>query len=46
MDIHPLLASGGEFTALDATLDMSQREKAMTESWLAVRLYPHGWKNG
>ncbi|MGD2460341.1 peptidyl-lysine N-acetyltransferase PatZ [Escherichia coli] len=40
LDIHPLLASGSEFTALDVTLDISPFE-GDNESRLAVRPYPH-----
>lgn len=40
LDIHPLLASGSEFTALDVTLDIAPFE-GDNESRLAVRPYPH-----
>jgi Acyl-CoA synthetase (NDP forming) len=39
LDIHPLLASGNEFTALDVTLDIAPFE-GDSESRLAVRPYP------
>ncbi|XUA20185.1 bifunctional acetate--CoA ligase family protein/GNAT family N-acetyltransferase [Citrobacter sp. OP27] len=39
LDIHPLLASGGEFTALDVTLEMGPFE-GDSESRLTVRPYP------
>ncbi len=39
LDIHPLLASGNEFTALDVTLDIAPYE-GDSESRLAVRPYP------
>ena len=39
MDIHPLLASGNEFTALDVTLDIAPYE-GDSESRLAIRPYP------
>ncbi len=40
LDIHPLLASAGEFTALDVTLDIAPFT-GDNESRLAVRPYPH-----
>jgi acetyltransferase len=39
LDIHPLLASGNEFTALDVTLEMGPFE-GDSESRLTVRPYP------
>ncbi|HDR2162077.1 TPA: protein lysine acetyltransferase [Enterobacter cancerogenus] len=39
LDIHPLLASGNEFTALDVTLDIAPVE-GDNESRLAIRPYP------
>ncbi len=39
LDIHPLLASGNEFTALDVTLDIAPFE-GDRESRLAIRPYP------
>lgn len=39
LDIHPLLATGNEFTALDVTLDIAPFE-GNSESRLAVRPYP------
>lgn len=39
LDIHPLLASGNEFTALDVTLDIAPFE-GDNESRLAIRPYP------
>lgn len=39
LDIHPLLASGNEFTALDVTLDIAPFE-GDSESRLAIRPYP------
>ena len=39
LDIHPLLATGNEFTALDVTLDIAPYE-GDSESRLAVRPYP------
>ncbi len=39
LDIHPLLATGNEFTALDVTLDIAPYE-GESESRLAVRPYP------
>lgn len=39
LDIHPLLASGSEFTALDVTLEMGPFE-GDSESRLTVRPYP------
>ena len=39
LDIHPLLASGSEFTALDVTLDIAPFE-GDNESRLAIRPYP------
>jgi Acetyltransferases, including N-acetylases of ribosomal proteins len=39
LDIHPLLATGNEFTALDVTLDIAPFE-GDSESRLAVRPYP------
>jgi len=39
LDIHPLLASGTEFTALDVTLDIAPFE-GDRESRLAIRPYP------
>ncbi|MEB5979880.1 bifunctional acetate--CoA ligase family protein/GNAT family N-acetyltransferase [Enterobacter vonholyi] len=39
LDIHPLLASGNEFTALDVTLDIASFE-GDRESRLAIRPYP------
>ena len=39
LDIHPLLASGSEFTALDVTLEIAPFE-GNAESRLAVRPYP------
>ena len=39
LDIHPLLASGAEFTALDVTLEIAPFE-GDSESRLAVRPYP------
>nr|WP_279115175.1 protein lysine acetyltransferase [Enterobacter soli] len=39
LDIHPLLASGNEFTALDVTLDIAPF-KGDSESRLAIRPYP------
>jgi acetyltransferase len=39
LDIHPLLASGNEFTALDVTLDIAPFS-GNSESRLAVRPYP------
>jgi acetyltransferase len=39
LDIHPLLASGNEFTALDVTLDIAPFN-GNSESRLAVRPYP------
>ena len=39
LDIHPLLASGNEFTALDVTLDIAPFSGS-SESRLAVRPYP------
>ena len=39
LDIHPLLASAGEFTALDVTMDLAPFE-GDSESRLAVRPYP------
>lgn len=39
LDIHPLLASGSEFTALDVTLDIAPFE-GDRESRLAIRPYP------
>ncbi len=39
-DIHPLLASGNEFTALDVTLGLAP-SAAHSESRLAIRPYPH-----
>ena len=44
LDIHPLLASGSEFTALDVTLDIAPFE-GDNESRLAVRLIRISWKN-
>lgn len=40
LDIHPLLASASEFTALDVTLDIAPFD-GDNESRLAVRPYPH-----
>ena len=40
LDIHPLLASAGEFTALDVTLDIAPFT-GDNESRLAIRPYPH-----
>lgn len=40
LDIHPLLASGQDFTALDVTLHLSQFE-GNPETRLAIRPYPH-----
>lgn len=40
LDIHPLLASASEFTALDVTLDIAPFD-GDSESRLAVRPYPH-----
>ncbi|EMH4162439.1 protein lysine acetyltransferase [Pluralibacter gergoviae] len=40
LDIHPLLASNGEFTALDVTLDVAPFT-GNSEDRLAVRPYPH-----
>ncbi len=39
LDIHPLLASGNEFTALDVTLDIAPFE-GDRESRTAIRPYP------
>ncbi|WP_368544767.1 bifunctional acetate--CoA ligase family protein/GNAT family N-acetyltransferase [Enterobacter soli] len=39
LDIHPLLASGNEFTALDVTLDIAPFD-GDNESRLAIRPYP------
>ncbi|SQB62088.1 acetate--CoA ligase family protein [Citrobacter koseri] len=39
LDIHPLLASAGEFTALDVTLDITPYD-GDNESRLAIRPYP------
>lgn len=39
LDIHPLLASAGEFTALDVTLDIAPYD-GDNESRLAIRPYP------
>ncbi|MBB1201946.1 protein lysine acetyltransferase [Enterobacteriaceae bacterium 89] len=39
LDIHPLLASGSEFTALDVTLEIAPFE-GNPESRLAIRPYP------
>lgn len=45
LDIHPLLASGSEFTALDVTL-ISRRLKVITRAdWLCA-LIRISWKNG
>ncbi|MGU0043282.1 hypothetical protein ACVXHA_12245 [Escherichia coli] len=46
LDIHPLLASGSEFTAPDVTLDISPFEGDNIQSRLAMRLSASGWKNG
>ncbi len=40
LDIHPLLASGNEFTALDVTLGLAPFS-GDSESRLAIRPYPH-----
>lgn len=40
LDIHPLLASASEFTALDVTLDIVPFD-GDSESRLAIRPYPH-----
>ena len=40
LDIHPLLVSNGEFTALDVTLDVAPFT-GNSEDRLAVRPYPH-----
>lgn len=40
LDIHPLLASGNEFTLLDVTLQLAQFE-GDADARLAVRPYPH-----
>ena len=40
LDIHPLLASGNEFTALDVTLGLAPFD-GDSESRLAIRPYPH-----
>ncbi|MRS14614.1 protein lysine acetyltransferase [Enterobacteriaceae bacterium RIT691] len=39
LDIHPLLASGSDFTALDVTLEIAPFE-GTSESRLAIRPYP------
>lgn len=45
LDIHPLLASAEEFTALDVTLDIAPFA-GDNESRLAVRPYPISLKSG
>ena len=45
LDIHPLLASGNEFTALDVTLGLAPFHRD-SESRLAIRPIRTNWRSG